>query len=184
VIIESSGQDDTVEREKIEALLAQGFEAGWITDATIAASYEQARQIWAMRDEGPAEYGQLFSEIIPFDVSIPIARMVESTERITSAIRGGWPDAIPLTYGHIGDANLHLVVGFKAPIPEETKAGICEVVYNEVGAAGGAISAEHGIGQLKKQWLPLSRTPVAIDLMRRMKQALDPNGILNPGRVI
>ncbi|MEJ8572335.1 FAD-binding oxidoreductase [Microbaculum marinum] len=184
VIIEARGRDESVERSKLEALLADGLEAGWLTDATIAASTDQARRIWAMRDEGPAEYGRLFQAIVPFDVSIPIRSMIGTADRIVGDIRAGWPEAVPLTYGHIGDANLHLVVGFTAPIPDDAKLAISTLVYEAVGAVGGAVSAEHGIGQLKKPWLPLSRTPAAIELMRCMKSTFDPANILNPGRVI
>ncbi len=184
LIIETRGQDETAERERLEALLEAGLEAGWIADATIATSVQQAREIWAMRDEGPAEYSKLFGGIAAFDVSVPIGEIVTTADTVTREIRERWPEAVPLTYGHIGDANLHLVVGFAVAPDSATKAAIDKLVYEAVGAVHGAVSAEHGIGQLKKDWLPLSRSPVAIDLMRRMKAALDPAGILNPGRVV
>lgn len=184
LIIETRGQDEQAERDRLEALLSAGLEAGWLVDATIPASFEQTRQIWAMRDEGPAEYARLFKGIVAFDVSIPIGLIVETADKVNTEIRRRWPQAFPLTYGHIGDANLHLVVGFTEPLDAETKLAIETIVYEAVGEVGGAVSAEHGIGQLKKAWLPLSRTPVAIDLMRRMKTALDPAGLLNPGRVV
>jgi FAD/FMN-containing dehydrogenase len=184
VIIETRGNDETAERERLEALLSNGIEAGWAADATIAASTAQANEIWAMRDEGPAEYGQLFGGIVAFDVSIPIGDMVMTAERLGREIKARWPQSTPLTYGHIGDANLHLVIGFAEKPAADTKEAIERLVYEAVGAVHGAVSAEHGIGQLKKPWLSLSRSPVAIDLMRRMKTALDPEGILNPDRVI
>jgi FAD/FMN-containing dehydrogenase len=184
LIIETRGSDETAERERLEALLAEGIEAGWASDATIAASGEQARVIWAMRDEGPTKYGQLFGGTVAFDVSIPIGEIVATAETVGREIRAGWPQSTLATYGHIGDANLHLVVGFAEKPNAETKHAIERIVYEAVGAVGGAVSAEHGIGQLKKAWLPLSRSAVAIDLMKRMKAALDPAGILNPGRVV
>jgi FAD/FMN-containing dehydrogenase len=184
LIIETRGRDEGLERERLEAFLSEGLEAGWIADATIAASGEHVRSIWAMRDEGPAEYRRLFAATIGFDVSIPIADLVVTAETIGRDIRTRFANAVPLTYGHIGDANLHLVVGFAEPPEPETKEAIETLVYEAVGRVGGAVSAEHGIGQLKKRWLAYSRPPEAIDLMRRLKAALDPAGILNPGRVI
>lgn len=184
VIIETRGNDEGEERARIEAFLAHGMEEGWVGDAVIAGSLDQTRRIWAPRDEGPAEYSRMFGGTAAFDVSIPIALIVETAAAINAEIRAKLPDAIPVTYGHIGDANLHLVVGFEKKPAAETKQQVERIVYEAIGRVGGAVSAEHGIGLLKKAYLPLSRGPAALDLMRRMKVALDPAGILNPGRVI
>ncbi len=184
VIIETRGHDEAAENARLEAFLAEGLEAGWVTDAVIATSVDQARRIWAPRDEGPAMYRQIFGGVINFDVSVPIGLIVETAAAINEEIGAGWPDVVRLTYGHIGDANLHFVVGFKTKPDAATKTAVDEIVYEAVGEVGGAVSAEHGIGQLKKAYLPLSRSDAAIDLMRRLKATLDPAGILNPGRVV
>ena len=175
VIVESvSGRDAT------EDFLGQCLEDGLIGDAVIAENAQQARNMWAVR-EGMA-LGRL-PHLVTFDVSLPIARIGAFADVCEQAIRGRWPEAHIFFFGHIGDSNLHLCVS--APYgPGEDAHTLDGIVYGVLRDFGGSVSAEHGIGTLKRDYLEYSRTPEEIALMRRLKQALDPRGLLNPGKVI
>jgi len=109
-----------------------------------------------------------------------VAGMVE---RVKSELRATWPNVRAYVFGHMGDGNLHLVISPDG-LPTDARAAVERMVYAPLQQVGGAISAEHGIGLEKKGWLSISRSPSEIALMRTLKQALDPNGILNPGRVV
>lgn len=181
VIVEASGFSDTGVREALESLLAEAMEEGVLTDAVLAASLREARGLWALR-ESVGHFAQAVGPIIPFDVGIPLDRMEETVRRLEEAILARWPDAIPLTYGHIGDSNLHLVVNIPSAGAGQPVGEVKPLVYGIVRAVGGTISAEHGLGAIKGDYLSYSRTAEEIALMRRLKGLLDPNGILNPGR--
>jgi FAD/FMN-containing dehydrogenase len=99
-------------------------------------------------------------------------------------MKSRWPDAIALSYGHIGDSNLHLVCNIPSAGKRQPHKEITELVFGAIGQAGGTISAEHGIGLQKKPYLKLSRTPEELALMERIKRAIDPNNILNTGKVL
>jgi len=174
---------DATAAARMEAFLEAGAEAGWLADATLAASVAQARALWALRDEGPAAYPQIFTVNIAFDVSVPSARILEAARRLGEVVPAG-DHLHPLTYGHLGDQNLHFVVGADRPVAAQEKAQIERAVYEVVTELDGAISAEHGIGQLKKPYLSMSRGPLALEIMAGLKGLLDPAGILNPGRVV
>ncbi|MEM9224772.1 MAG: FAD-linked oxidase C-terminal domain-containing protein, partial [Pseudomonadota bacterium] len=169
-------------QQKMEALLSAEMENGTVTDGIIAQSHAQARSLWAMRDEGPATYSQVFTDNIGFDVSVPLSRMVEAVHKIAAPLRIR-PGLHPMFYGHIGDQNLHVVVGTDETFTEAQSGAIKDDLYRTVVSLGGTISAEHGIGTLKKSYLSMSRSPVALALMRDLKRTLDPKNILNPGRV-
>jgi FAD/FMN-containing dehydrogenase len=183
LIVEARDATDAAAAARMEAFLEEGAEAGWLADATVATSVAQARALWALRDEGPAAYPQIFAAHVAFDVSVPSAQIVEGARRLAEAVPAG-NGLHPLTYGHLGDQNLHFVVGADRPVPASEKAAIEQAVYAVVTALGGAISAEHGIGQLKKPYLSMTRGPLALEIMAGLKALLDPAGILNPGRVI
>lgn len=166
-------------QELAETFLGTCLEDGLIADAVPAGSEAQARAMWAVR-EGMA-LGRL-PHLVTFDVSLPIARIGDYAAVCEQAIRGRWPEAHIFFFGHIGDSNLHICVS--APYgPGETAHTLDEIVYGVVRDFGGSISAEHGIGTLKKDFLPCSRSPAEIGLMRALKTALDPKGLLNPGKV-
>lgn len=182
LIIEVREATDEGARDRMERFLEESAEAGLVADAVLAASLDQARTLWALRDEGPAAYGTAFAAIVPFDVSVPSARLHAAVAGL-SKVAARFPGTHPLTYGHIGDQNLHFVVGLDAP-DAALKTAIETGVYDVIARLDGAISAEHGIGQAKKAYLPLTRGPVALSLMHDLKRMLDPKGILNPGRVV
>jgi FAD/FMN-containing dehydrogenase len=177
VIIEQSGTPDT---KALEAFLATIFEDGLIEDALIAQSEKESRQFWAVR-EGAA-YDRL-PHLINFDVSISVGKLGEFAAACETAIRQNYPDAHVAFFGHMGDSNLHIAVSVGAS-DEATLHAVDEITYGVVRDFGGSISAEHGIGILKRDFLHYSRSPEELALMRAIKQALDPRGILNPGKVL
>jgi len=181
VILECRAATDEDASAAMERFLEASAEAGWLTDAVMAQSVSQARSLWALRDEGPALYNQVFADKVAFDISVPLAKITEAAEAMAEPLHGG--DLFPLTYGHIGDQNLHFVVGADRPLGVDEKHSIEADVYRLVTDLGGSISAEHGIGIAKKPYLAMSRGPVALALMRDLKRTLDPRNILNPGRV-
>jgi FAD/FMN-containing dehydrogenase len=177
VLIESHSADQGA----LVAALEEASAAGLVDDAAVARSQAERNALWAIRDD----VGQLrrFAPILAFDVSLPIAAMEDYTASVRSRLAARWPGAHCSTFGHLADGNLHFVF---APGSDDaqTRRAVEEIVYSPLAAVRGAISAEHGIGLEKKPWLPVSRTPEEIALMRLLKSALDPEGILNPGKVI
>jgi FAD/FMN-containing dehydrogenase len=182
LLLEVRDSEDAAAERRLTAFLEAAFEEGWLGDAVVAASLAQAKALWALRDEGPAAYNQIFGAYIPFDVSVPADHLLAAADALRETVDG--TDLHPLTYGHVGDQNLHFVVAADRPFRDGEKPEVEEKVYAVVARFGGAVSAEHGIGQLKRRYLGLTRPPLAVELMQTLKAALDPRGILNPGRVI
>ncbi|MEI7599734.1 MAG: FAD-binding oxidoreductase [Aestuariivirga sp.] len=175
VIVES-----TMAAGAIETFLAQVLEDGLITDALIARSHAQSREMWSVRDGHPIE---ALPNLLNFDVSLPIGKIGDYAEVCTVALKQRWPDAHVSFYGHVGDSNVHICVS-TLYAPGEDMHSVDDIVYGVLGRYHGSISAEHGIGTLKRPYLHLSRSAAELALMRSLKQALDPKGILNPGKVI
>lgn len=175
VIVES-----TMGMEPVESFLARCLEDGVISDALIARSHREAREIWSVREGHPIE---ALPNLLNFDVSLPIGRISDYAGECTQALKARWPDAHVSFYGHVGDSNVHICVSTLYGADEDMH-DVDDIVYGVLGRYHGSISAEHGIGTLKRPYLHLSRTPEELALMRRLKQALDPQGILNPGKVI
>ncbi len=175
VIVES-----TMAQDAIEEFLGACLEDGLITDALVAASHAQSRQVWSVREGHPTES---LPNLLNFDVSLPIGQIGHYAEACTSALKARWPDAHVSFYGHVGDSNVHICVSALYG-PGEDMHSVDDIVYGVLGPYHGSISAEHGIGTLKRPYLHLSRSPAELALMRTLKQALDPRGILNPGKVI
>jgi FAD/FMN-containing dehydrogenase len=180
-IVEHAGTDPEADAAAFEAMLASALEQGLVTDVAIAQSAKQARAMWEIR-EGVAEWESVVGQI-HLDVSMPIGTIGDFVEDCRARLAKRWPALIATFYGHIGDSNLHVSL---APGTEDeaVRHGAEQTVYDTVRDFKGSISAEHGIGTLKREWLSYSRTPEEIALMRRLKRALDPNGILNPGKVL
>ncbi|AIO41055.1 FAD binding domain protein [Burkholderia cenocepacia] len=167
-------------RAALETALADAFDAGLVDDAALATSERQARDLWTLR-EGLAI--DALPHLINFDVSLPTGELGAFAARCEAALRGRWPDIACLFFGHVGDGNVHIGVslaGMRATDPEE----IDDCVYAVVRDMSGSVSAEHGIGVLKRRYLAHARSDAEIALMRRLKAALDPAGVLNPGKVL
>jgi FAD/FMN-containing dehydrogenase len=169
-------------RGAFEDLLGSLSERGLIADAVIAGSGNERARLWAFR-ESIYHYIRHWPLHVSYDISLPLNRMAEGVDALRAAGRTIAPDVEIVIFGHLADSNLHIVAygpENRAELPK-----LChEAIYRTTRALGGSISAEHGIGRVKKPYLPLSRSPAELALMRTLKQALDPAGILNPGRVI
>jgi FAD/FMN-containing dehydrogenase len=187
VLIELSSQRKSGLREVMEDILAQGLQRGFVTDATIADSLEQAKAFWRIR-EMFGEAQRHAGGSIKHDVSVPVAAVPAFLQEAEAAVTALIPGARPMPFGHLGDGNIHYNV--TQPVGadraeylkrwEEMNAAVFAVVKKY----GGSISAEHGVGVLKRDLLPSVKDPVALDLMRGLKRMLDPKGILNPGKVL
>jgi FAD/FMN-containing dehydrogenase len=177
-LIELSSQQRDGAREVLEGILALGLEKGLVTDAAIADSLEQSKAFWRIR-EMFGEVQRYAGGSIKHDVSVPVAN---------AAVIALIPGARPLPFGHLGDGNIHYNVNqpIGADKDEYLKRWdeVNAVVFAVVKKYGGSISAEHGIGVMKRDLLPSVKDPVALELMRSLKHMLDPNGILNPGKVL
>ncbi len=182
VLIEASGFRAAGETEPLESCLSALLERGVVGDAVIAASERDAQDLWAIRDS-TSEYSRLLGPIIGFDVGLPTARMGATVTRLEQDIRAQWSDARVLCYGHIGDSNLHVVVNVPSAGAHQPHREVEALVYGLVRGEGGTISAEHGIGLIKKPYLSYTRSVEEVALMRRLKVALDPRNVLNPGKV-
>ena len=182
VLIEASGLDSAQNSELLQGVLEHCLEDGCVSDAVIAASERDARDLWAVR-ESVSEYGRLMGPLTAFDLGLPTSEMGEFVTEIEAEYKRRWPDALVLSYGHVGDSNLHLVSNIPSAGEHQPHDEIADLVYGAVGRAGGTISAEHGIGLLKKPYLAYSRSAEELELMARIKRALDPNNILNTGKV-
>jgi FAD/FMN-containing dehydrogenase len=180
VLIESSGGDEARDQAQFEESLGAAIESGLVADAVIATSKAQRDSIWALRDD----VEQFFRMGMPvtFDISLPVGEMEAYVADALARLEKEWPAYRRFVFGHLGDGNLHFIVA--GPPSREAKHGIERCVYEPLAARSGSVSAEHGIGLEKQPWLPLSRSPAELALMRQVKRALDPNGILNPGRVL
>ena len=181
VLIETMGDDPETDQARFEAVIMAAIEAGTVADAVIAKSGQEAKNLWAIRD-CPGEFTKVFWPQISFDISIPTGQMGDFMVECRNRLEAKWPGVRTVFFGHVADSNLHLSV--KTDGDHALEHQIDAEVYKAVGDWGGSISAEHGIGVHKKPFLHHSRTPEELALMRQLKAALDPKGILNPGKVI
>jgi FAD/FMN-containing dehydrogenase len=179
VIAESLGGDPEADRARLEVVLGEALEAGIVGDVTIANSENERRAIWAIRED--VWQVKNIGPLLTFDVSLPIENMKAYAGEVCNAVEGFAGSNRIFVFGHMADGNLHIVVA--AGDDPATRARVEDIVYRPLAAIGGSVSAEHGIGLEKRAYLPLSRTAAEISTMRLLKQALDPRGILNPGKV-
>ncbi len=182
LLIEADMGEEPEGTEVFSSLLSDFYEQGLIKDAVVAQSRADRNRFWAYR-ETPYEYGRFLPEEIRFDVSVPLNRMHEAVQHLRDEMPRQWPKAVYVVFGHVADSNIHINVAL-SDMDASTKKGVQKLVYDHVSGLGGSVSAEHGIGRIKRPYLSLSRMEPELDLMRRMKLALDPKGILNPGRVL
>ncbi len=174
-------------RERFEAVIGQALEAGFVHDAVIAENITQSKALWHLRESIPLAE-KAFGKSIKHDVSIPVSRMAEFVQVTNAALQQAFPGIEHVIFGHLGDGNLHYNVAPGKAFSEETllekQPQVYQLVHDSVHRFNGSISAEHGVGQLKRDYLPLYKDPVELALMHKIKQALDPKGIMNPGKVL
>ena len=189
VLLEYAAPDDeTAARVRVESLLEAALASGTISDAALAESLAQSAALWHLRESIPLAQG-LEGLNVKHDISLPVSAIADFCARTDAALAMAFPGVRLVNFGHLGDGNLHYNVqcppsGAAADFLAHHEAAVNRIVYDAVQAAGGSISAEHGIGALKRDELALRKSPVAMGLMRAIKQALDPQGRLNPGRVV
>jgi FAD/FMN-containing dehydrogenase len=189
VLLENAVQgDEQTAREGFESLLEIALEEGCATDAVIAENIAQARELWHVRESIPLAQAEEGLNI-KHDISIPISRIPDYCAQTDARLAREIPGVRLVNFGHLGDGNLHYNV--QAPEGGDARAFLRDqedrvntLVYEQVRAFDGSISAEHGVGGLKVDTLPDYKSPVALGLMRAVKQALDPGNLLNPGRVV
>ena len=170
-----------------ESLLEAGVEGGEIQEAVVASSLKQATELWRLR-ELMSEVQRAEGGSIKHDVAVPVARVPELIVRANQLVELMIPGARPVPFGHLGDGNIHYNVsqppGMERAIFLSQWDALNAAVHEIVLDLGGTISAEHGIGRLKRDLLAHAKQPVELELMRRIKAAFDPNNILNPGKVL
>ena len=179
-LIETEGTDSANDAERFENALGSALESGVIQDAVIAQSGKDGRAFWAIRD-GIAEITPALMPYASLDVSLGLADMPGFLDQVDAALAARFDSITNLVFGHVGDNNLHLFITTGVESDVEL---ILDTVYKITGDHQGSVSAEHGIGTLKREYLRYSRSNEELELMRRLKRTLDPNGILNAGRVI
>ena len=186
VLLENSdSESEEHARQRFEHLMELAFEDGCVLDAVVAESIAQARELWHVRESIPLAQAQEGLNI-KHDISVAASRIPDFAAHTDALLAREVPGARLVTFGHLGDGNLHYNVqapegGDAAAFLREQEPRVNELVYDAVAQHGGSFSAEHGVGRLKAQTLAHYKSPVALGMMRAVKAALDPQGILNPG---
>ncbi len=174
-------------RLTLEEALEAGMEQGLVADAAVADSLEHRHAFWHLRETLP-EVQKSEGGSIKHDISVPVAAVPDFLREADAVVEALIPGSRPVPFGHLGDGNIHYNIS--QPVGADTAAFLArwyelnDAVHAVVAKFGGSISAEHGIGVLKRKLLPQIKDPVALDLMRTLKRTLDPNGTLNPGKVV
>ena len=188
LLVELSGPgDESSLRDAMSVFLEQSLESGLINDAVVAQSVEQANRLWALR-ENISEAQKIEGISIKHDISVPISRIGEFVERADASLKEKFPGIRIVAFGHVGDGNLHYNQS-KAEHGENTvfialQPKVNQIVHDLVHELGGSISAEHGIGQLKREDMLRYKSVVELGMMRDLKRLFDPMGLMNPGKVI
>ena len=179
---EQRGEEDL---EAAMALFEHCLEQGWIVDGTISQSLTQAESLWRLRED----ISETIAQFTPYknDIAVRVSAVPQFLKDVDSLVREQYPEFEIIWFGHIGDGNVHLNIlkpeNLEAQVFFEQCGSVSNQVFSLVQQYGGSVSAEHGVGLLKKPYLNYSRDPQEIEYMRLIKQAFDPNGVLNPGKV-
>ena len=181
VLMETHGQDAEKDKILFEEFLEKSLEEGLIADAAIAQSQQELDWFWGIRENVELVFS-VHSTVFLFDVSLAISDMDAYIKKIRTELQNIWPDLHFYSFGHMGDGNLHLFVSC-GDDEASTKHLVEEIIYKPLQLIDGSITGEHGIGLEKKSWLHLSRTAEEIQLMKTIKKAFDPKGILNRGKL-
>jgi FAD/FMN-containing dehydrogenase len=189
VLLEASDSEGEAHaRSQFEGLLEAALEAGLISDAAVAESIEQSNAMWHLRESIPLAQAEEGVNI-KHDIALPVSAVPDFVAATDAALLAALPGIRLVNFGHLGDGNLH----YNVQAPEGVSAAdflrereheVNGIVYDAVIRHRGSISAEHGIGALKREELVQRKSPVAMGLMRAIKAALDPQGLMNPGRVL
>jgi FAD/FMN-containing dehydrogenase len=183
----SSAEPGGLAEATMQRLLTEAADNGIVSDAVIAGSLAQSQALWRLR-ETASEAQRPEGGSIKHDVSVPVARIPDFLAAASQAVERVCPGARPVVFGHFGDGNVHYNVSQPPGMDKEAFLALwgpmSEAVHDLAGQTGGSFSAEHGIGRMKREALLHYKSPVEIALMRKLKAALDPNGILNPGKVL
>lgn len=170
--------------DALSVALEPAFASGEAMNAIIAASDSQSQSLWKIREHIPeAEKRQ--GKSVKHDIAVPISRIAEFIQRADIALGAEFPNAQVICFGHIGDGNLHYNLSFSDMPPSAEQARVANnIVYTLLDELAGSISAEHGLGQMKRAEITKHKSSVELDMMRAIKSALDPKGIMNPGKVL
>jgi FAD/FMN-containing dehydrogenase len=183
----SDSESEAHARERFESVLGQAIANDCARDVAIASSFAQSRALWHLRESIPLAE-KAAGKAVKHDVSIPVSRMAAFVRDTNEALQQAFPGVRHVVFGHLGDGNLHYNVAAGAGWTDAAllarQDAIFEVVHTHVSRVGGSISAEHGVGQLKREALVQFKDPVELTLMHTIKQALDPHSIMNPGKVL
>jgi FAD/FMN-containing dehydrogenase len=183
----SSSQAGSGLRRSLEAFLGEAMTAGLVRDGVVAASTAQSSDLWRIR-EAMVEAQKLAGASIKHDVSVPVSRVADFILRASAAVEAKLPGIRPLAFGHVGDGNIHFNLSQPARAEARVflarRAEFNRVVHDLAASLGGSISAEHGVGRLKREELTRYKSPLELALMRRLKRALDPDDLMNPGKIL
>lgn len=188
VLLELSGQDSEEHiRQTLESLLTVADQKNIVREVLVAQSLAQSMQFWHLREHIPLAQAQM-GKNIKHDISLPRSHLESFFKNAERALIATYPDCRIFSFGHLGDGNIHYNVAPPIGVTDTAflleEAAINQIVYQCVSDCGGSVSAEHGIGQLKRELLAQHKSPIELALMRRIKQALDPLNIMNPGKVL
>jgi FAD/FMN-containing dehydrogenase len=189
VLLEASDlEGELAARLRFESLLEAAIERGWIADAAVAENLAQSAAMWHLREAIPLAQSEE-DQNVKHDIALPVSAIPGFVERTDAALSAAFPGVRLGDFGHLGDGNLHYNVqcppgDSDRDFLERHEEAINRIVYDAVQGCSGSFSAEHGIGALKRDELAERKSPVALQMMRAIKRALDPQGILNPGRVV
>ena len=180
VLMEIEGSNQEQDSERFQTMLESALESGLLIDASIAQSEKESTSFWQIRDG----IGEILPDLAPcanFDISVPISQMLEFLEKANARLQQVFPTVQILIFGHLGDSNMHYIARTGR---KQDKEKIYDIIYELTGEHQGSVSAEHGIGKIKRGYLKHSRNEVELQVMRQLKNTFDPLGILNPNRVI